>query len=71
MIGRNLEPKRSAKILAKTFFKEMRKMNFADEDIINFSREIIENLKADYEMKKVIEDKREEKIVDLKVYRQN
>ena len=58
MIGRNLEPKKAAKILAKTFFKEMRNMNFTDEDIINFSREIIENLKADYEIKKVIEDKK-------------
>ena len=36
----------------------LRNMNFTDEDIINFSREIIENLKADYEIKKVIEDKK-------------
>ena len=47
MIGRNLEPKRASKILAKTMYKELKRMGFKEEDIVDFSREIIENLSSD------------------------
>jgi hypothetical protein len=47
MIGRNLAPKLASKILAKTMYKELKRMGFMESDIINFSSEIIEHLKKD------------------------
>jgi hypothetical protein len=47
MVMKNIEPERATKILAKSLYKELRKNGFADRDIINFSREIIECIAGD------------------------
>ena len=56
MIGRNLEPKRASKILAKTMYKQLIRMGFKEEDVIDFSREIIENLSTDYKIKNSVDN---------------
>jgi hypothetical protein len=56
MIGRNLEPKKAAKVLAKTMYKELKKMNFTEADIIDFSREIINHMAIDIQNNKQVSD---------------
>lgn len=42
MVMKNMDPERATKILARSFYKELRRNGFTDKDVINFSREIIE-----------------------------
>lgn len=42
MVMKNMDPDRATKILARSLYKELRRNGFADKDVINFSREIIE-----------------------------
>ena len=39
---KNMDPERATKILARSLYKELRRNGFADKDVINFSREMIE-----------------------------
>ena len=47
MVMKNMDPDRATKILARSFYKEMKKNGFANRDIINFSREIVECMAMD------------------------
>lgn len=47
IITKDYETENAGKLLAKTMFKELRKMGFEDSDIIDFSKEIILNLNTE------------------------
>ncbi|MEA2101404.1 MAG: hypothetical protein U9P80_02370 [Thermodesulfobacteriota bacterium] len=47
MVMKNMDPDRATKILAKSFYKEMKKNGFANRDIIRFSREVVECMAMD------------------------
>lgn len=50
MISKNMTKEKAIKLLAKTMYKDLLKNDFSNTDIINFSRELIENINfKDYE----------------------
>lgn len=50
MISKNMTKEKAIKILAKTMYKDLLKNDFSNTDIINFTRELIENINfKDYE----------------------
>jgi hypothetical protein len=47
MVMKNMAPERATKILAKSFYRELRKNGFEKSGIISFSKEIIECMAND------------------------
>lgn len=49
IISKNLPTEKSIKLLAKSMYKELIKNGFSTIDIINFSKEVIDNIKLSHE----------------------